>query len=67
METNYIYKITNKVNGKVYIGKSNDPERRWKQHKSEVYKNKTTYLYQSMRKYGVDNFSFIVIEECGEN
>ena len=28
-----IYKITNKLNGKVYIGQSNDIERRWAEHK----------------------------------
>jgi len=32
-----IYKITNKVNGKVYIGQSVDIERRWKEHRQRPF------------------------------
>lgn len=63
-----IYKITNNINGKVYIGKSVDIKERWKKHKRN-YNNikKKSYnfsLYQAIRKYGLDNFSFEVVEEC---
>lgn len=60
-----IYKITNLVNGKVYIGKSVDIENRWKQH---LVKARTCQfvLYKAMRKYGVDNFKFEVVETCTE-
>lgn len=61
-----IYKITNKVNGNSYIGLSTDIERRWKDHKNEYnWKrefNKT--LYQAFQKYGLENFTFEVLEEC---
>jgi group I intron endonuclease len=67
METNYIYKITNKVNGKVYIGKSKNPEKRWNEHKREARNNGSSHLYNTMRKIGIENFNFIIIEECGEN
>lgn len=64
----YIYKITNKVNGKVYIGQTrNLIEHRWQHH---LYKGRnpdrpdTNYpLYRAMRKYGLENFSISQVEE----
>ena len=67
-----IYKITNLVNGKVYIGQSTNMERRWKDHKRMFnYKDdgslKYNYpLYCAFRKYGEENFKFEIIEECSE-
>lgn len=66
-----IYKITNKLNGNSYIGLSVDIEQRWYQHKTR-YKNLNDKeynkaLYRAFRKYGLNNFSFEVIEECEEN
>lgn len=57
-----IYKITNQLNGKVYIGQSINIEQRWKQHKAET--RRTAPLYLAFDKYGIDNFDFSVIEEC---
>lgn len=63
-----IYKITNLINGKIYIGQSVKIKNRWQQHKQEVKSNRTnTLLYNAMRKYGLDNFSFEVIEECDKD
>ena len=63
-----IYKIENLVNGKIYIGQSINIERRWQGHrkgiKSRVDKEKP--LYRAMNKYGIENFSFEVLEECEE-
>lgn len=63
-----IYKIENLANGKVYIGQSVDIERRWRTHKESTYnKNKPSYNYplsRAMRKYGIENFSFEVLEIC---
>lgn len=60
-----IYKITNLVNGHSYIGQSIDIARRWRAHRSY---NKTEVghrpLYRAFEKYGLDNFSFEIIEEC---
>lgn len=57
-----IYKITNNINGKCYIGKSVNIEKRFYEHK---YTNRTNiYLNSAMKKYGIDNFSFDVIELC---
>ena len=60
-----VYKITNLINNKVYIGSSNNPERRWREHKSNSQnKNSITYnypLYCAFRKYGIENFYFEII------
>ena len=61
-----IYKIENLVDGKVYIGQSNDVKRRWKEHKRYMTRNdkKQLPLYKAMVKYGIENFSFKVLIEC---
>lgn len=63
-----IYKITNLINGNIYIGQSIDIENRFKTHKSRAFnENEREYekpLYQAFRKYGLENFSFEIIEEC---
>ena len=63
-----IYKITNKVNGKCYIGQSVDIERRWRDHRNELNKTNPSNvrLYQAFRKYGFQTFSFEVLETCEE-
>lgn len=62
-----IYKITNITNNKCYIGKSNNIERRWQDHKRLAFllnsKEYNKALYQAIRKYGIDNFNFEIIEE----
>lgn len=59
----FIYKITNNVNNKIYIGKTTQTVgRRYTEHKRDS-KTKNTYLYYAMRKYGVDNFRIDTIEE----
>lgn len=63
-----IYKIENLVNHKCYIGQAVDINRRWRRHR-ETYTDITSReyeypIYRAMRKYGIDNFSFEIIEEC---
>jgi group I intron endonuclease len=64
----YIYKITNIVSGKIYIGETKmaDPNNRWKQHISSLTRNKggCPALKDAMRSYGVDNFKFDIIIIC---
>lgn len=64
-----IYKITNKLNNKSYIGQSNNIQRRLAEHKSENYRNfhLDKPLYKSISKNGIENFSFEIIEQCDEN
>lgn len=63
-----IYKITNKINNKAYIGLSIDIEHRKKTHFKRAYnKNDKEYdkaLYRAIRKYGTENFVFEILEEC---
>ncbi len=66
MVSHYIYKITNTLNQKIYVGKSKNPKVRWRQHKSHS-KKRNTKLYYAMRKYGIENFTFQILEECLEN
>lgn len=56
----YIYKITNKINNKIYIGQSINPEERFKQHceKREKYKS---LINQAIQKYGKENFEFEIL------
>lgn len=61
----YIYKITNLVNGKVYIGQTTNYNRRFSEHKKMGYgKEDSKYLYNAMSHYGIENFKFEVIEKC---
>lgn len=62
-----IYKITNIINNKVYIGKSTNIERRWKEHirhsKDEFTKEKPP-IHKAINKYGLESFIFEIVEEC---
>lgn len=62
-----IYKITNLINDKVYVGKTlKTAEERWKEHCYD-YKRKCCEkrpLYSAMKKYGIENFICETIEEC---
>lgn len=63
----YIYKITNIINNKIYIGKTlATVEKRWKEHLSTYQKETENHrpLYSAMKKYGIDNFLIDTIEEC---
>lgn len=59
-----IYKITNKINGKCYIGQSINIQERWKHHRSYPIKKSYYPLYKAFEKYDINNFLFEVIEEC---
>lgn len=63
-----IYKITNKLNNKIYIGQSVNISYRWTAHRCRPFnENSNQYnssLYKAIRKYGIENFQFEVLEEC---
>ena len=64
MKEYIVYKHTNKIDGKVYIGTtSQKPCRRWK--RGQGYKPKTagttSYIYDAILKYGWDNFSHDIL------
>ena len=60
-----IYKITNTITGDFYIGSSKNVKQRWAVHKCQSTWKKcpNNPLYQDMRKYGVENFIFEMLEE----
>ena len=63
----FIYKITNDVNGKVYIGKTlRSVEERWKEHIQASKRERTEKrpLYRAMNKYGIEHFHVETVEEC---
>lgn len=67
----YIYRIVNKINQKSYIGSTNSPERRFQEHiNASKWKSCDSYNYplqSAIRKYGVSNFDFCIIEETSCN
>lgn len=64
----FIYKITNLLNNKVYIGKTQlTLELRWQDHKKNFKKLQDDMaIHKAMFKYGEDNFSTEIIEECSD-
>lgn len=63
-----IYKIENKINGKVYVGKTNNFRKRYTRYKSSYYNRAerqiNSYLMKSIDKYRPENFTFSVLEFC---
>lgn len=62
--TYYIYKITNLINQKIYIGKTNNPKKRWYLHRWSGKNNKHNYpICRAIHKYGEKNFIFEIIDQ----
>lgn len=61
-----IYKITNTATGDFYIGSSKNINHRWENHKCQSTLNRypNNPLYKDMQKYGIDKFSFQILEEA---
>lgn len=62
----YIYQIQNKLNNKIYVGKTLDSiEKRWSEHCQDYKKPRCEKrpLYEAMNKYGVENFEISMLEE----
>ena len=61
-----IYKFTNKINNKVYIGKANNLEERYKSHRrnhdNDNLQDYNTKFYRALRKYGFENFNYEILE-----
>ena len=56
-----IYKIENLINHKIYIGQSIEIERRWQKHLNAT---DDFIIHKALKKYGKENFSFTILEEC---
>lgn len=53
-----IYTITNLLSNKIYVGYTNNPRKRWNDHRTCKNTNK---LYNAFKKYGIENFVFNII------
>jgi len=65
-----VYKITNQVNQKSYIGQtSRTLNQRKQEHVNNAKKSKkpASLLYKAIRKYGVENFEWTLLEECSND
>lgn len=62
----YVYKITNLVNEKIYIGVTTCTiKKRWKEHRHNSIRNKKrNHLSLAIKKYGIDNFKIESIKKC---
>lgn len=62
-----IYKIINKINGKIYVGQTkNSIKERKVSHLQSVHSESKYPLHCAIRKYGIENFMFETIEMCSE-
>lgn len=62
-----IYKITNQLTDAYYIGQAVDIATRWKTHAKcglGIDTPASNKLYQNMQEYGLENFTFEVLEKC---
>lgn len=58
----YIYKITNTLNGKSYIGQTTrKPESRFAEH---LKYHKNTLIMEDVQKHGIDAFTVEILHEC---
>lgn len=64
MKLSYLYKITNTINNKIYIGSSKDPDRRFKAHKRKS--SACLKLKYAIIEYGQENFKMEVLCLGGE-
>ncbi len=63
----YVYVITNNINNKQYVGKTNfSLQKRFQEHirDSKQQNKEHRPLYNAFNKYGIENFSIDVLEEC---
>ena len=63
-----IYKYQNLINNKIYIGQTIDIKQRIREHRYEAfnYNRDNCIFHKALRKYGEDNFSFEILEECSK-
>lgn len=60
-----VYKATNKINNKVYIGITSQVlQKRINKHKSDANKGSKTSFHRAIRKYGFDNFKWSIEFKC---
>jgi len=64
----YIYKITNQINNKIYVGATTRyPTERFKEHCRDAKRFTDRPLYKAINKYGKENFDISILEECSDD
>lgn len=67
LQSSGIYMYKNRINGHLYIGYTNNFKRRYNDHKKAAYNSKdkdyNVAFHRALRKYGIDNFDYICLEE----
>lgn len=63
MRTYYIYKATNLINGKSYIGQTVDPHSRIWQHQ-RCYEKEQCNFHDAIQEFGFENFEWEIIDSC---
>jgi group I intron endonuclease len=61
----YIYCIFNNLNGKIYIGKSKNPNKRWFRHITTAFSKKAKdkfAIHLAIKKYNLNNFTFSILQ-----
>lgn len=63
MNSYFLYKHTNQINGKVYIGITNDISRRWRNQGIEymLHSSNTSRFWNAIQKYGWNNFKHEIL------
>jgi len=62
-----IYKYTNRVNGKVYVGKTSRPlNERYREHKYRAKSGRNLHWANAVSKWGLDAFDFEILCEVSE-
>lgn len=59
----YLYLILNTVNSKMYVGITNNPNKRWARHKSDAKSNRKQAIHCAIYKYGEEKFLFKIAEQ----
>ncbi len=61
----YLYRLTNQINGKIYIGQTTNISKRWSDHRAAARNNKPKqHIHYALIKYGIDQFNWDIIATC---
>lgn len=65
----YVYKITNKKDLKCYVGITESPVKRYRQHvrESKMERSNGRKLYQAIKDFGIENFQFEILEQTEDD